>query len=273
LEYEHPEPLANDAGSVAFSKHGVPEVVPNISDKMRAVGVTKVVRPIAPYQEVATHPTAGEGVAVETNKGKTFLSFANNPGVKDLLANARSIAEAQNAARNAHFAAARDAVDQPLLDSMRAKEAEYAAKIPADHERVRFHRTGDSDGIPVGDYKTADGTVIPWNHPEMVHHGTASAIRPGAMGAFATESVHSIPKSAVAKIKAEGAARERASADANSAEARRVADLGARARETGKPQLVRSWTEPVDEDENSLNVVHQYVHPDGTTKTVTIPTH
>jgi hypothetical protein len=51
------------------------------------------------------------------------------------------------------------------------------------------------------------------------------------------------------------------------AHAKRVVDLTATAKQTGKPQLLDSHEEEVDEEDNSLTIVARHVHPDGTVKT------
>ncbi len=93
--------------------------------------------------------------------------------------------------------AAERLADQPLLDKMKEEVAEMVAKIPADHVRVTATQTGDLDGSPIMEYE-AEGVTLRWDQVEVV--GTACAIRPNCMGAFASECVCMISRAKLSEI-------------------------------------------------------------------------
>lgn len=89
--------------------------------------------------------------------------------------------------------------DKPLLDQMHRDAESLIVKIPSDHVRVTVTQDGDADGVPILSYSVGD-TKLTWADVDLV--GTASAIRPGAMGSFAREHIASIAADKLAAIKA-----------------------------------------------------------------------
>lgn len=107
--------------------------------------------------------------------------------------------------------AAERLADQPLLDKMHEEVAEMVAKIPADYVRVTVTQTGDLDGSPILEYE-AEGVTLRWDQVEVV--GTACAIRPNCMGAFAEERVCMISRAKLYEIAKEIAKKEEAQKEA-----------------------------------------------------------
>ena len=96
--------------------------------------------------------------------------------------------------------AAQDAKDKPYLDAMNAKAAALRALIPAGHVFVQAEQTGDADGDPIFTF-TADGMKIRRADVNII--GCASAVRDGALGAFASVYVCSIDQNKLAQIRAD----------------------------------------------------------------------
>jgi len=108
--------------------------------------------------------------------------------------------QARYNARAAAYQAEREAVDNPLLEAMKAEAAKLRKRIPAGHIEVDVEDKGDFDGYPNLKY-SVDGVELPWD--KINHIGVASAIRPGALGSFARIYVVSIAKEKVEQIKKE----------------------------------------------------------------------
>lgn len=177
--------------------------------------------------------------------------------------------QAANAARSAKWAeqcAAQDIIDAPILAVMHDKANELRAQIPADHIEVIAAKTGDMDGDPIMQY-TVDDTIISWHDINVV--GWASAIRPGAMGSFASIQVCSISKDKLEQIKADKVAAEAKNVADKNAETDRVNTIFAVAKETGKRQYINHYMADCNDphEECSTDVVTVYAMPDGTTKT------
>lgn len=130
------------------------------------------------------------------------IKYEARPELAALVAEYEAIQAQLKAEREAKWAAkqaGQATIDKPLLEAMWAKVAELRAIIPADHVRVDVKQTGDLDGDPILEY-TVDGVKLSWD--DVNHIGTASAIRPGALGAFAAEWICSISKAKFEEIKA-----------------------------------------------------------------------
>lgn len=178
---------------------------------------------------------------------------------------------AQNTELEARWAAKKaedEAIDKPLREDAEKQAAEIRASIPAGNIPVKVEKVGSTDGDPIYDYY-ADGIKINWN--DCIHHGTASAIRPGALGAFFVDQVYSIPRARLDEIKAERAAKDADAAAKKRAAADERAAKFAEAARTGKPVALRSWTETRRAKEGGewgdyLFGVTEYAMPDGSTK-------
>ena len=178
----------------------------------------------------------------------------------------RKVANAARAAKWAEQMAAQDAIDAPILAAMHDRANELWAQIPADHIEVIAEKTGDMDGDPIMQY-TADGEIVSWQDVNVV--GWASAIRPGAMGSFASIQVCSISKDKLEQIKADKVAAEAKNVADKNAETDRVNTIFAVAKETGKRQYINHYMADCNDphEECSTDVVTVYAMPDGTTKT------
>jgi len=162
--------------------------------------------------------------------------------------------------------ATQEAEDAPLLADMEMRANELRAQIPADHVEVVATKTGDMDGDPIMQY-TANGEIVSWSDITVI--GWAGAIRPGAMGAFASIQICSISRDKLEQIKTAKAAAEITKAAAKKAESDRVADIFATAKATGKKQEIKHYMADCNDprEECSLDVVTVYAMPDGTEKT------
>lgn len=157
-------------------------------------------------------PVVHEGVKFvrfETKyKGQTIqVKYEARPELAALVVEYDNIQAQLKIERETKWAAdkaIKDAADQPLLDAMQAHAAELKAQIPTGHIQVTVKQTGDTDGDPILEY-TADGVKLNWRDVNNI--GTASAIRPGALGAFASEHVCSIGKDRLAEIREMQAAK------------------------------------------------------------------
>lgn len=139
----------------------------------------------------------------QTQKGQAIaLKYSSRPDLAALVAEYNSLEAAKQAAREEIWAkekAAREALDQPLLDAMHVEANRLRATIPADHLEVKIVQTGSADGDPILEY-SVDGVKLNWSDVTII--GVASAIRPGALGAFATVYVASIRREQLEQIKA-----------------------------------------------------------------------
>jgi hypothetical protein len=176
--------------------------------------------------------------------------------------------KAANAIREAKWAeqrAAQDAIDAPLLAAMQDRANDLRAQIPADHIEVVADKTGDMDGAPIMQY-TANGEIVSWQDINVV--GWASAIRPGAMGSFASVQICSIGKDKLEQIKADKIVAANKKADEEKTETDRVDAIFVTAKETGVKQQIRHYMADCNDpqEECSTDVVTVYAMPDGTTK-------
>ena len=230
--------------------------------------------PVAGMRLTGGRPQKSNGVDVvrfeQKIKGQTIcIKCDTRPDLAALVDEYNTIEAAKAATRKAQWAqkrAEQDAIDQPLLDAMRAKADSLRSQIPADYVEVIVTKIGDLDGDPILEY-TVDGIKLNWQEVNII--GWASAIRPGALGAFAEICIASTSKDQLEQIKiarAEEAATKKATLEA--AEADRAAKF-AEAFETGKPVLLRKWTADCCDprEECSMDIVSEYAMPDGTTET------
>jgi hypothetical protein len=180
----------------------------------------------------------------------------------------RRVVEIEKAreARLAQAKADQAAKDKSYLDRMKADADELRKKIPSDHVPVSVKEVGDADGHPILSYE-AQGTKLSWQ--DVTHHGTASAIRPGALGAFAHERVASIPRDKLIGLQTQRAADEASTALATvKTHAERAAKFS-EAKLLGKPVLLKSYTENGRSNEGGewgdyQFAVSEHAMPDGT---------
>ena len=231
----------------------------------------KIQEAIKKYQISLAVQDGQEGLKLAPPKSAKIMDEikAAKPEIIAELKRQQEERKIDNAAREAKWAeqrAAQDAIDTPLLTAMYGRANELRAQIPADHVEAIATKTGDMDGDPIMEY-TADGVVVSWQ--DVNHIGWASAIRPGAMGSFASLHICSISKAKLEQIKADKVAAETKKDADKKAESDRIATIFATAKETGKPvQLERYMTDCNDpREECSTDIVVVYAMPDGTTKT------
>lgn len=201
-------------------------------------------------------------------KGQALaVKYDTRPDLAALVAEYKLIEAAKQATRAAKWAQKRieqDAIDQPLIDAMTAEADRLRTQIPADHLEVTVTQTGDLDGDPILKY-TIDGIKV--NRQDVNIVGWASAIRPGAMGAFASVCVASISIDKLEQIRAAQAEAAAAKfAKKAAAEADRASKF-AEAYETGKMVMLKKWTEDCNDprEECSIDIVSEYALPDGST--------
>jgi hypothetical protein len=90
--------------------------------------------------------------------------------------------------------------DAPLIAEMEAEVKRLQATIPSDHIEVTVIDKGDFDGYRMEDF-VCDGVKLRWDQVTTIGH--ASAIRPGALGAFAHRRVCSISRLDLESARAE----------------------------------------------------------------------
>jgi hypothetical protein len=135
-----------------------------------------------------------------------------------------AVAKEGKAQKDAEAKARRDAEiarDAPLLAEMDAEVKRLQATIPSDHVEVRVIDKGDFDGYRMEDFECG-GVKLRWDQVTSIGH--ASAIRPGAMGAFAHRRVCSISR---ADLEASRSAAAKNAAKAAEQKAAREAVLNA----------------------------------------------
>lgn len=221
-------------------------------DVMNGIRCVKFERPIVDGKRIC--------VRVDTRPDLSALADEYESGL--------SAERAEREARWVAEKAARQAVDNPLREAAEKQAAEIRASIPAGNIPVKVEQVGSADGDPIYDYY-ADGIKINWD--DCIHHGTASAIRPGALGAFFVDQVYSIPRARLDEIKAEQAAKDADAAAKKQAAADDRAAKFAEAARTGKPVALRSWTETRRAQEGGewgdyTFVITEFAMPDGSIK-------
>lgn len=231
------------------------------------------------------HPDkiAGGEIAVRFDgpliEGKRLCAkISNRPELAALVATydaARKAEQSTNEARWAAQRAEQDAIDKPLLAAMDIKAARLRSMVPVGSVEVVSKKTGEYDGSPIMDY-TAEGVKICWK--DIVVHGYACALRPGALDAFASLCIASIPRAKLEMIKrAREVAKAEKEAQAEKAQSDRAAKF-AKAAATGKPVELRRWTETRRAREGGewgdyLFICRELAMPDGTIKNSAINTY
>lgn len=161
---------------------------------------------------------------------------------------------------------AQEAIDAPILAAMQDKANELRAQIPVGHIEVIAQQTGDADGTTIMQY-TVDGVVVNWQDVTVI--GWASAIRPGAMGSFASIQICSISRDSLEQIKATKSAKEVAATAKKGQEEAEMQAKFEEARISGKPVVLESYMADCNDphEECSTDLVATYAMPDGSTKT------
>ncbi|MFT3992400.1 MAG: hypothetical protein QM680_13430 [Luteolibacter sp.] len=133
---------------------------------------------------------------------------------------------------------AKKAEDDALIEKMNAEVADIRKKIPAGHVEVTVINKGDFDGYPMLDFR-CEGIDLEWHQVNIV--GAAHAIRPGAMGAFASRRVASISREDLEAARLAHAEKE---ASAKSAAAEKAKELTAPVPQDAVAAYVRCGGDP-----------------------------
>ena len=226
-------------------------------------------------------PVVNNGVAAvrfdtpKINGQQLAARIENRPELAKLAEEYKAALAADKAEWEAKWAKQRDdqaAADKPHINKMLADEAVLVAQIPAGAIRVTCNQTGSLDGDATLEYQ-ADGVALNWSDVTMI--GCASAIRTGAMGAFDTRRVAYITRDDLTKIVADRQAKKEAEETKQQAEVARIETLQKTAKEPGKPQVLRTWSEERRAYEGGewgdyVFSCTEYAQPDGTTTTKAI---
>lgn len=216
LEVDLPPLEKNEHGEVYM--HSLPgnlcyaaiKAAPDAAMAKAGITVIKAVRRIATGAQ-------GAYVLCDTNKGERGILLAARDWLRELVENRDQIASMMDVARSAFWAQqradyARD-IEQPLLDAMRAKADDLRKKIPSGTVEVHATQIGSADGDPIMRYM-ANGVEIGWQDAEIV--GTACAVRPGALGAFASITVaYTTAEKITARVARDEAIAAKRAADAH----------------------------------------------------------
>lgn len=241
---------------------------------MKTISYTMHDGPFSGRKLTGGRPTTINGLTVvkfmETEKGKNICAkYDARPDLAALVAEYQAEAAAEKAANETRWAeqrAAATAADAPLLAAMESEAARLRSTIPADYVEVFVAQTGDADGDPILQY-TVDGRIISWRDVNRI--GAACAVRPGAMGAFATRWIASISRKRLAEIIAAQDAAKELAQTAKLAEEKRISDLTELARTTSTPQTLETWTThecSEDLEDCSFDNAKKMIMPDGSTK-------
>lgn len=219
-------------------------------------------------------PTEIQGIQVvrfaEKIGGKTIcMKYDNRPELAALVAEYKDCLKKEREEIEKNWAekkAKQDAIDAVEIEKMEKDMIELRKKIPAGAIEVSAKEIGRSDGIPIMEY-TANGVEISWR--DIVSIGWASAIRPGALGAFREKCIAYIMPEKLEEIvsgieekktQAEGKARQ---------EQEKIESLAKEAKETNTKKLLRSWMTSDcmnKSNECSFDRAAEYILPDGKRK-------
>lgn len=159
--------------------------------------------------------------------------------------------------------------DQALLDVMEQEVTRLRSLIPACHIEVIATEILRVDGDPVYRY-AVEGFEISYRDccEELVFHGWAIAIRPGAMAPFATRPIISISRDARDAIQKKISLRDETAQAEKKAEEARTAAIFAQARQSGERVALRTrgvvCSDPMEEC--SWDIITVWAMPDGTQK-------
>lgn len=131
-----------------------------------------------------------------------------------------------------------------------ARRTAALAECPADHEICR-QKWANGD-LCSAEYEAEDGTKVLASDLLECHHGW-----------------YYLPRAELDEVRVKSALKIAAGKSADAKVEADRAEIFARARETGKPVVIRSWTEDCNapREECSTDVITEWANPDGTTKT------
>lgn len=194
--------------------------------------------------------------------------------ITEATAAERAEREAAETERKVRWMAER-AADNALTAEAKAKATRIRETIPVNEIEVEIRVTGNLDGDECREY-WAEGVELKYSDLRFV--GAASAVRPGAQGAFYTEAIYTVSRSRLDEIKS-GANTKASAAEAEiqQLETARAAKFAEAAR-SGQPVALESWVENRTvregrDDCEYLFIVTKYAMPDGSTKEKAVNTY
>jgi hypothetical protein len=217
---EIPEPITNTAGAVTIGEFhdGAHYVMLSIviDERMRKAKIKKL------DAGQIEHGEQGAYLACTAQGGRLAgILLANRPELRELAENRDAIKTALYAAREAIWSQERAEErrsDDALISAMHVRAGELREQLPDGALLVELTQVGDADGDPIYEY-TSGGVKLSWQDCTII--GSASAVRPGAQGAFAhvvvacttQEMIDAARARAHAKAEREHRARESHTAD------------------------------------------------------------
>lgn len=181
--------IKNDYGHVALA---------SICDELQApkIHLTKMDDKLAAVLRERGHHTQPEIMSVRIETGNPLISIncetieislKTRPWLADLVQNLcaakADIAQARNQHHNACMREYQETVERPLLEKMDLEAQEMRKQIPAGGIEVAVTDDANLDGHQIHAYM-ANGVKLDWSDVTKV--GQAYAVRPGALGAFAS---------------------------------------------------------------------------------------
>lgn len=207
----------------------------------------------------------------EKYQGKYIcMMYSNRPDLAALVSACKEAEKKEREDIDREWAEARakeKAIDAIEIEKMEKEIVILREKIPAGAISVVAQKVGNADGVPILQY-TAAGTEVGWQ--DIVVVGWASAIRPGAMGAFREECVCYIFPEKLEEIKDRKREKEEKEAEVKAKRKAKEEEVARKARITGVKQPLRKWT--TNECMNrsidcSFDAACEYIMPDGSRKT------
>lgn len=178
----------------------------------------------------------------EKHQGKYIcMMYSNRPDLAAMVSAYKEVEKKEQEDRKIRWEdehAKRIAADAIEIEKMEKELCRLRKEIPEGATVVYAQKIGNADGVPIMQYITA-GIEISWQ--DIVVVGWASAIRPGAMGAFREECVCYILPEKLEKIKTEKLAKEKKEEEAKAGEKAKEEEVANNARITGVKQPLRTW--------------------------------
>lgn len=206
----------------------------------------------------------------EKHQGKYIcMMYSNRPDLAALVSAYKEAGKKEQEDRDREWAEARakeEAADAIEIEKMEKEIAALREKIPAGAISVVAQKVGNADGYPILQY-TADGIEIGWQDIEVV--GWASAIRPGATGAFMEECVCYILPEKLEEIKDRKREKEKKEEGGKAERKAKEEEVARSARITGVKQPLRTWITGECMNRSidcSFDRACEYIMPDGSRK-------
>ena len=200
------KPKSNTAGAVTIKDNGLVSLDVKLTDAMKKAGWKQV---SVGAGEVTTDPQRGEVLNVIANKiydGK--IALADKPELRELVENYHQIKKDYKANQDKELApklAEAKRKDDEALEKFAEQKKELESKIPEGGVKVTFKERANLDGDKFYD-AFANGVEL--ESGDFTSLGWATAIRPGALGAFEEEHIAYTMPDQINKRKAEKAKKE-----------------------------------------------------------------